>query len=488
MVPVIDPPTANLRKVLNYNEQKVQRGVAELLQAGNFLKPAEELNFHDKLHRFQKLNELNERAEKSTLHISLNFHPQDELDGIKFQEVSLLREKSRKSQLTEEELQKVALVQEKLREIAGIYMDRIGMAEQPYLVYQHFDAGHPHIHVVTSLIQADGVRIPTNNMGKNQSVKARKEIDEIYGLRKVEDSKHNQVYEPEPVNAQKVAYGNQETKKAIKDVLRFVLKKYKFTSLPELNAVLQQYNVLADRGATDSQIFKNGGLVYRVLDEQGGKIGVPIKASDFHFKPTLKALQEKFEKNTPLRKADIPVIKGRIDWALGKQPKSFQAWIEELRKENIRVVVRRNDQGVVYGLTYVDFRTRSVLNGSDLGKAYSAQAITRRFNAAEQPKVSDKPSQNQKSAETKTPKPTKRNLPARPPASRKPPVRQGTEPSTGQPSTPIHPSQPILPSLPATEQQGNSLLQDLLADLPPDQLPYELTVDLKKKKKKRLRQ
>lgn len=375
MVPVIDPPTANLSKVLNYNEKKVQRGVAELLHAGNFLKPANGLNFYDKLHRFKKLNELNERAEKSTLHISLNFHPGDQL------------------------------TKEQLCEIAAIYMDRIGMGNQPYLVYQHHDSGHPHIHLVTSLIQSDGVRIPTNNMGRNQSVKARKEIDNLYGLRKVEDSQHSQVYEPEPVNAQKVAYGKLETKKAIKDVLRFVLKKYKFTSLPELNAVLQQYNVLADRGDKDSRIFKNGGLIYRVLDEQGRKIGVPIKASDFHFKPTLKSLQEKFEKNVPLRKADIPAIRSRIDWALGKQPKSFQAWIEELRKENIRLIIRRNDQGAIYGLTYVDFKTRSVLNGSDLdtgkfGKAYSAQAITQRFSEST---PSNRPTRKQVSAEIKTP-------------------------------------------------------------------------------------
>src|SRR6185437_11496847 len=458
MVPVIDPPTANLGKVLNYNEKKVQRGVAELLQASNFLKPAEELNFHDKLHRFQKLNELNERAEKSTLHISLNFHPDDQL------------------------------TKEQLSEIAAIYMDRIGMGNQPYLVYQHHDSGHPHIHLVTSLIQPNGIRIPTNNMGKNQSTEARKEIDKLYGLRKVEDSQHNQVYQPEPVNAQKVAYGKLETKKAIKDVLRFVLKKYKFTSLPELNAVLQQYNVLADRGAPGSRVYENGGLVYRVLDEHGGKIGVPIKASDFHFKPTLKALQEKFEKNALLRKADIPAIKGRIDWALGKQPKTFQAWIEELRKENIRVVVRRNDQGVVYGLTYVDFKTRSVLNGSDLGKAYSAQAITQRFNGTGQPAPVNIPQVSQAPPAKKNSSTTKKRVASGPAAAGKPSASSGKDQAKDRPTRPFPSVQPPLPALPVTGEQGSSLLQDLLADLPPDQLPYELTIDQKKKKKKRLRQ
>lgn len=458
MVPVIDPPTANLGKVLNYNEKKVQRGVAELLQAANFLKPAEELNFHDKLQRFGKLNELNERAEKSTLHISLNFHPDDQL------------------------------TKEQLCEIAAIYMERIGMGNQPYLIYQHHDSGHPHIHLVTTLIRPNGVRISTNNMGKNQSTEARKEIDKLYGLHKVEDSQHQKVYEPEPVNAQKVIYGNLETKKAIKDVLRFVLKKYKFTSLPELNAVLQQYNVLADRGATDSRTYRNGGLVYRILDEHGSKIGVPIKASDFHFKPTLKALQEKFEKNGPLRKADIPGIRGRIDWTLGKQPKSFQPWIEELKKENIRVVIRRNDEGVVYGLTYVDFKTRSVLNGSDLGKTYSAQAITQRFNSTG-PSAGAKTQPISQSLQREKPKAASKKRVSTGPATaagKSVPTRKYPRKAASKGPEPLIPT--LSPTLPMTGEQGNSLLQDLLAELPQDQIPYELTIDQKKRKKKRLRQ
>jgi hypothetical protein len=459
MVPRIDD-SRDVVAVLNYNEHKVQRGVAELLYAANFLKPMEQLNFYDKLNRFEKLNELNAESEVNTWHISLNFHPDDRL------------------------------TKDQLRDIATRYMDRIGLGNQPYLVYQHHDSGHPHVHLVTSLIFPDGSRFRTNNVGRNQSVSARKEIDRLYGLRKVEDSQHIQVYEPEPVNAQKVAYGKLPTKKAIKDVLRFVLKKYKFTSLPELNAVLQQYNVLADRGAPGSRIYENGGLIYRVLTEQGNKTGVPIKASDFYFKPTLVSLQEKFEKNGPLRKADIPSIRSRIDWALGKKPGTFQAWLDELRKENIRVVVRRNDQGTVYGLTYVDFRTRSVINGSDLDqkKTYSAQAITQQFNKSGKPANLHTPPISQAQAK-KTAQPIpKKSAPIRPTAPSKSSVTPGKElpnPIQGSIGKGFHTPQPAAP---VSGTSGNSLLQDLTAEVPVDPLPYELTTDRKKKKKKRIRQ
>jgi len=46
-----------------------------------------------------------------------------------------------------------------------------------------------HVHIVTTNIKADGKRIELHNLGKNQSEKARKEIEIHYGLVKAEDMK-----------------------------------------------------------------------------------------------------------------------------------------------------------------------------------------------------------------------------------------------------------------------------------------------------------
>jgi hypothetical protein len=43
------------------------------------------------------------------------------------------------------------------------------------------------------------------------------------------------------------------------------------------------------------------------------------------------------------------------------------------------VLFRENESGQVYGITFVDHHNKTVFNGSDLGKAYSAKAITERF-------------------------------------------------------------------------------------------------------------
>ena len=116
-----------------------------------------------------------------------------------------------------------------------------------------------------------------------------------------------------------MSYCRIESKNAIFNVLNTVQSHYKYSSLAELNAVLKQYNVLADRGNENSRIFLTKGLVYRVLDEQGKPIGVPIKASSFYNKPTLKFLEEKFEGNQVRKISDKSKVKNAIDTVLFRE-------------------------------------------------------------------------------------------------------------------------------------------------------------------------
>ncbi|MDJ1498905.1 hypothetical protein QNI19_38615 [Cytophagaceae bacterium DM2B3-1] len=154
---------------------------------------------------------------------------------------------------------------------------------------------------------------------------------------------------------------------------------YRYTSLSELNAVLKQYNILADRGSEDSRVYQTNGLVYRLLDENGDKVGVPIKASDFHNKPTLAFLETRFIINLAARKPYQNRIRNTIDLAL-RTPASITLpeLVKALSKEGIATVLQQNGQGLLYGITYVDHRTRCVFKGSALGKAYSARAISER--------------------------------------------------------------------------------------------------------------
>jgi hypothetical protein len=344
MVAKITVPNS-IRRALNYNEQKMKEGKAECIYAHHFLKEANQLNFYEKLNRFQSLINLNKRAATNTIHISLNFGLEEKIG------------------------------REKLAEIASVYMEKIGFGGQPYLVYQHLDAGHPHIHIVSTNIQKDGKRISLHNIGRNQSNMARKEIEAAYHLQRAGQQEKIESQEISPINAQKLVYGRSATKRGITNVLDAVLPQYKFSSLAELNAILKLYNLTADRGKEEGIIHQKRGLVYRVLDENGNKIGVPIKASSLYNKPTLEFLEKRFRENEILKQEFKKNLKTSIDWIMVKPPKNLQAFKQALEKEKISLIVRQNENGIVYGLTFIDHHTKSVFNGSDIGKDYSAKAI-----------------------------------------------------------------------------------------------------------------
>jgi hypothetical protein len=245
---------------LNYNENKVRAGKAELIATSGYAKNYDALSFYDKLFRLTDLAKRNLRTKTNTIHLSLNFDVSEKIE------------------------------RDQLVSIADEYMKRIGFEYQPYLIYKHFDAGHPHIHIVATNIQADGQRIELNNIGKLKSEPARKGIEIDFVLVQA-TSKKNDYEQIENLKIKPIAYGATDTKRAITNIVTEVTKSYKYTSLPELNAILNLYNVTTDKGSKESVMFKNGGLNYWVIDRNGKKTGVPIKASSIYLKPTLKLLE-----------------------------------------------------------------------------------------------------------------------------------------------------------------------------------------------------
>jgi hypothetical protein len=357
----------SMHRIFNYNENKVKEGVAECIGAENFPLNADEMSLKIKLGYLLKRTELNENVKRNSVHISLNFDPSE-----------------------------THLGKEKLMQIANVYMQKLGFGEQPYLVYQHHDAGHPHIHVVTTNIQPDGKRIDLHHLGIRKSEPARKEIEKMFGLVVADAHARREAFRLNPVDVRKVQYGRTETKRAITNVLDAVLDKYKYTSLPELNAVLKQCNIMADRGSQESRIFQGGGLVYRILDEDGKPIGVPIKASDFYNKPTLKFLEEKYSSNDAQRQPFKARVKTEIDRSfIGKTP-TLDELVLQLQKKGIHIAFRRSDTGLIYGITYVDHQTKCVFNGSALGKQYSAKAIQEKCSFSQAIKQNQLPIAGQK--------------------------------------------------------------------------------------------
>jgi hypothetical protein len=336
--------------MLNYNENKASEGQAELIIASKYGREPEDLNFYQKLERLTHLAERNSRAKTNALHISLNFDVGENLS------------------------------KEQLHSIASRYMEGIGFGEQPFLVYQHFDAGHPHLHIATTNIQPDGKRIDLHNLGKTKSEETRKAIEIEFNLVKAE-SKQTQVPGIRPIKPEKIRYGKTDTKRAITNVVNYLTNQYNYTNLAELNILLKQYNVIADRGAADTRMFQKGGLVYQALSEKNEKIGVPIKASTIYGNPTLRNLEQKFQENAHDRRYPKAMLKNILDKTFHLNPKIDKAaFINLLKKEQVDVIFRENNQGKVYGLNFIDHKNKAVFKGSDIAEHYSASKILGRLD------------------------------------------------------------------------------------------------------------
>ena len=189
-----------------------------------------------------------------------------------------------------------------------------------------------------------------------------------------------------PVILEKVMYGNAETKRSISNVVSAVYSQYKYCSLPEFNAALKQFNVTADRGKEEGRIFKNRGLVYRIMDAKGSKVGVPIKASSIASKPTLENLEKKFISNEVLKMPLKQLVKALIETCLEKPITDFKSLQAALEQKQVYMLLRQNEEGRMYGVTFVDNKNKCVFNGSDLGKGYSVSSLQSRLTANENKK------------------------------------------------------------------------------------------------------
>lgn len=340
----------SIRGILMYNEQKVGEGCAVCIGASNYGLEAQELNFSQKLARFEKLMEKNARTKTNALHISLNFDPS---------------EKFTKAQLNE---------------MAETYMQKIGFGGQPYLVYEHHDAAHTHIHIATTNIRADGRRLDIYNIGKNQSETARKQMEIEFGLIKAEGRKQQQqLTEIIGLKPKELIYGKSQTKRTITNIVGNVMEKYKFASLAEYNAVLKCYGITASRGAESTRMFKGKGLVYQAIDKKGKLLGASVKASAIYGQPTLNKLEGKFEKNKQLKYRYKTNLKLEIDKAINQKPKNHKALEAVLKMQQIDVIYRTNTEQRIYGVTFIDHKHKVVMNGSELGKSYGIKGLEERM-------------------------------------------------------------------------------------------------------------
>jgi hypothetical protein len=351
--------TKGFYTALEYNEAKLRSGEAEMLLAENFVKDLHQLSEMDKLDRFLQRISLNENATDNMLPISINFETSEKISN------------------------------DQMRILAIHYMTDMGLGKQPFLVYRHYDSGHPHCHILTTKIQADGRRIDLRSPDYHKSHQITKKLEQEFSLIKHERVKQEDEEKFKVQHAQRVLYGKSPLKHSLSDVLNTIVDHYRYTSLTELNAILRLYNVQATRGKEGSRLYQYRGLQYYALDESGKRKGKSIKASDFFLKPTLARLEENFKLNLSLREVHSQRVKSAIDWTLSGNPPDWKGFQQSMEREGIHVVVQADKKGGPEGVFFVDHESKCVFGGEGLGERYRLESVQERCAAERQEEVEE---------------------------------------------------------------------------------------------------
>ena len=332
---------SSLYGALSYNGMKMNRDEGRVLGANKIILPADgNIDIARMVENFNLFMPKMGRTKKPVLHISLNPHPDDKL--------------------TEQQYEILA------RE----YLEKLGFGEQPYIIYKHMDIDRHHIHIVTVNVNEQGKRLNQDFLFR-RSKKITTELEEKYNLHKAQREKIS------PDTPIRKIDPSGDIKRQVANTVKMVGMRYKFQTIGEYNAILSLYNVRCE--PTDGKV--NGreyhGLVYFATDDSGKTIATPFKASRLGKFASRTAIDSRFERAK--EKIDVAPTKRKVADVIAVATNKSD-FIAKLKEHNIDVVLRYTEEGRIYGVTFIDHNTMTVLNGSQLGKEFSANAINERFN------------------------------------------------------------------------------------------------------------
>ena len=337
--------TENLGGAIGYNFKKVEKGEASILLAqGLFQNKEGTYTMAEVFADMQAVIPEKCRTKKMVFHCSLNPHPDEKLSN------------------------------ETLTQIAKEYMKALGYGMQPYIVFKHNDIAREHIHIVSLRINGEGKKI-NDKFEKRRSKQITDALERKFGL--IPSSK---VIDKAMKETPKIDTTKGNIKEQVASTLRMVLKHYKFCSLGELNAILSRYHLAVEEVKTEFRGKKYDGLVYVPTDEKGNKAGTPIHASDIGRGVGYTAVQNRMQKSKQAIKPLIPTIRNRVLQVMCTSPRTAEEFRQRLEEQGLRVVIRRNESGRIYGITFIDDEEGGALNGSRLGKGYSANVFNVYFS------------------------------------------------------------------------------------------------------------
>ena len=347
---------SSLYGAISYNGEKINEAKGRILGSNKVVIPPDgHVDVARMVEDFKSFMPKMGRTKKPVLHISLNPHPEDKLTDQDFE--ILARE----------------------------YLDKLGFGEQPWVMYKHEDIDRHHIHIVTVNVNEQGKRLNQDFLYR-RSKKITTELEEKYGLHKAQREK---ISPDTPITK---VDPSGDIKRQVQNTVKLVGMRWKFQTLGEFNAILSLFNIRCE--PTDGKV--NGreyhGYVYHATNDSGETIANPFKASWLGKFASRTAVEGMFERAKD--KIDIKPTKCIVADVMARS-NGKNDFIANLKEKGIDLVLRYNNDGRLYGATFIDHNTQTVLNGSRLGKEFSANALHAWFNDPAQKPIVQQPQPTQ---------------------------------------------------------------------------------------------
>lgn len=141
------------RGALRYNLEKVEKNLAKVLDH-SFVRISEKVIMKE----VQMVRILKPNLQKFFYHTSLNFPPHENLSN------------------------------DKMKEIARDYLHGNGFTQHQFIIFRHYDAGHPHLHILVNRINYDG-QVLTDSNDFARSERVIRGLEKKYGLSATASSK-----------------------------------------------------------------------------------------------------------------------------------------------------------------------------------------------------------------------------------------------------------------------------------------------------------
>ena len=340
MIVEIEKPRPSCRAALDYNEEKVLHGVAELVGYANM----ESIDREKVYALFERYERTRYRIREMSFHASVNPSPSDDCS------------------------------EEKLLSFVADLMRHLGYGSQPYLVYRHFDIEREHYHIVSVRADGDGRKI-NNYYEKRRASAFMKEVAPRYGFSLAEKGSHvtAQMGPKREKNARPARFDpRKEVSRQMRDLFGVALT-YDHDSFTQLAAILEDYGLRAAVAGDDGP----EAITLQGLDRKGSPVTQPVPESALgaHLYSEAGALWSSIRHGHGRRAREKERLRSLVGFAFGIS-RSEGHFVNILRNKGIAVhLSRTEDTGEVFGILFVDHSTRTVFKASEIRDVISVRMM-----------------------------------------------------------------------------------------------------------------